>query len=461
MERKMDFKNKRVTIIGLADSGFSAAKLLKALKAKVRISESKDTPEVRERLSLLGGIEYEVGGHTRQFITNTDIMVISPGVPLNAECVRWARQNKIPVIGELELGSLFCRAPIIAVTGTNGKSTTSTLIHEILKANNIKSFLLGNIGTPICEEALKVKGNSVVSVEVSSFQLEAIKKFRPKVAVYLNLTEDHLDRYRDMAEYRKAKSRLFENQKRTDYAVLNYDDSAVRMLGKKINSKVFYFSMKEKVRGIYLDGEKVMLNLAKTPEEICRRSDITLAGRHNVENALASILAVKLIKKDAKMLPVLTDFAGLRHRFELVAESGGVKYIDDSKSTTVDSTIKALNSLSGAVILIAGGRDKGSDYSPVRKCADKLKCIILMGEARNKIRKDLEGLLMPIREARTMKDAVSLARQMSIEGDAVLLSPMCSSFDMFRDYKERGEVFNAAVLDELYRIPEPVPLSSR
>ncbi|MBU4376744.1 MAG: UDP-N-acetylmuramoyl-L-alanine--D-glutamate ligase, partial [Candidatus Omnitrophica bacterium] len=235
----------------------------------------------------------------------------------------------------------------------------------------------------------------------------------------------------------------------------------VRMLGKKINSKVFYFSMKEKVRGIYLDGEKVMLNLAKTPEEICRRSDITLAGRHNVENALASILAVKLIKKDAKMLPVLTDFAGLRHRFELVAESGGVKYIDDSKSTTVDSTIKALNSLSGAVILIAGGRDKGSDYSPVRKCADKLKCIILMGEARNKIRKDLEGLLMPIREARTMKDAVSLARQMSIEGDAVLLSPMCSSFDMFRDYKERGEVFNAAVLDELYRIPEPVPLSSR
>ncbi|MFH0840198.1 MAG: UDP-N-acetylmuramoyl-L-alanine--D-glutamate ligase [Candidatus Omnitrophota bacterium] len=457
----MVFKNKRVTIIGLADSGFSAAKLLKALKAKVRISESKDMFEVRERLSLLGGIEYEVGSHTRQFITNTDIMVISPGVPLNAECVRWASENKIPVIGELELGSLFCRAPIIAVTGTNGKSTTSTLIYEILRANNIKSHLLGNIGTPICEEALKVKGDSVVSVEASSFQLEAIKKFRPKVAVYLNLTEDHLDRYRDMAEYRKAKSRLFENQKSTDYAVLNYDDSVVRGLGKKINSKVFYFSMKEKVKGIYLDGEKVMLNLVKTPEEVCRRSDITLAGEHNVENALASILAVKLIKKDAKMLPVLTDFAGLRHRFELVAESGGVKYIDDSKSTTVNSTIKALNSLSGGVILIAGGRDKGSDYSPVRKCADKLKCVILIGEARNKIRKDLEGLLMPIREARAMKDAVSLARQMSIEGDTVLLSPMCSSFDMFRDYKERGEAFSSAVLNALYKIPEPAPLSSR
>lgn len=457
----MNFKNKRVTIIGLAESGFSAAKFLKALRAKVRVSESSDTPEVRGRLKFLGDVEYEVGGHTRQFITNADVMVISPGVPINAECVKWAGQKKMPVLSELELGGLFCRAPIIAVTGTNGKSTTSTLIHEILKANDIKSFLLGNIGTPLCEEVLNIKRNSVVSLEVSSFQLEAIRRFRPKAAVYLNLTQDHLDRYRDMAEYAKVKSRIFENQKRTDYAVLNYDDAALRPLGGKINSKVFYFSVKERVRGIYLDGEKVMLNLAKKPEEVCGRGDIALSGEHNAGNALASILAVKLIKKDAKALPVLKNFTGLRHRLELAAESGGVKYIDDSKSTTVDSAIKALNSLPGGVILIAGGRDKGSDYSPVKSHEDKLKCVILIGEARDKIRNDLNGLSAPILDAKTMKDAVSLAKQMAKDGDAVLLSPMCSSFDMFKDYKERGEAFSAAVLDEIYKIPEPAGLSSK
>ena len=451
----MDFKNKRVTIIGLSESGFSAAKFLKERKAKVRISEMQETAGVKEKLKLLSNVEYEIGGHTKPFILKSDIMVISPGVPMCAGPVKWAKEKGIPIIGELELGTMFCPAPIIAVTGTNGKSTTVTLIHEILKANGIKSFLLGNIGTPICEDILKVSRDSVVSLEVSSFQLETIKIFRPKVAVYLNLTQDHLDRYSDMEEYTKAKFRIFENQENSDYAVLNYDDDAVRPLGNKIKSKIFYFSMRQKVKGAYLEGEKLMLDIGSGPLEICGRKDINLAGEHNIENALAALLAVRLIDKDAAIAPTLRTFEGLRHRFELIAEDGGVRYIDDSKSTTVDSTIKALKSLEGNVILIAGGRDKGSDYSFVRSEADKIKCLILIGEARNKIKEAFSGLLIPIKEAKTMGEAVSLARHTAARYDTVLLSPMCSSFDMFKDYKDRGRAFRRAVFDELSQIALP------
>lgn len=452
----MNFANKRVTIIGLSASGFSAAKFLKGQKANVRISESKDTPDVKEKLGTLGYVEHEIGGHTKTFIQKSDIIVMSPGVPLDADPVKWAREKNIPVIGELELGAIFCPAPIIAVTGTNGKSTTVTLIHEILRANGIRSFLLGNIGTPICEEIADVSRDSVVVLEVSSFQLETIKTFRPKVVVYLNLTQDHLDRYSNINEYAEAKFRIFENQEKNDYAVLNYDDAAVRSLADKIKAKVFYFSMQQKVKGAYLDGEKLVLDLGKGPLEICQRRDINLAGEHNIENTLAASLAVKLVEKNAVIAPALKAFVGLRHRFELIAEDAGVKYIDDSKSTTVDSTIKALRSLKGNVILIAGGRDKGSDYSFVRSEADKIKRAVLIGEARHKIRGDFAGLGIPISEAGTMREAVLLARQAAEKGNVVLLSPMCSSFDMFKDYKDRGEAFKTAVFDELHKRPSVI-----
>ncbi|MDD5680568.1 MAG: UDP-N-acetylmuramoyl-L-alanine--D-glutamate ligase [Candidatus Omnitrophica bacterium] len=449
----MDFKNKCVTIIGLSGSGFSAAKFLKMQKAKVRISDMRDTSDIKDKLLLLGNVEYEIGSHTKSFIQKSDIVVISPGVPLNADPVKWADEKGIPVIGELELGTMFCPAPIIAVTGTNGKSTTVTLIHEILRANNIKSFLLGNIGTPICEEIPDISRDSIISLEVSSFQLETIRTFRPKVAVYLNLTQDHLDRYNDMDEYAKAKLRIFENQKSSDYAVLNHDDAAVRSLGSRIKPQVFYFSMQRKVKGAYLEGERLMLDTGSGPAEICTRRDIKLAGEHNVENTLAAALAVRLLNKDARIAPVMKTFAGLNHRFELIAEDAGIKYIDDSKGTTVDSTVKALKSLRGNVILIAGGRDKGSDYSFLRDEAGKIKCAILIGEARDKIKACFAGLAISAKEAKTMKEAVSLARQSAGKGDTILLSPMCSSFDMFKDYKDRGEAFRAAVFDELRKSP--------
>ena len=253
----MYLTGKRVTVIGLSESGFSAAKLLRRVNAKVRISELRSDDDMRNKLKALENPESETGGHTEGFIRESDIIVISPGVSLNAEPLRWVRGNGIPIIGELELGCMFTTLPIIAVTGTNGKSTTVSLLHELLKADGKRSYLLGNIGRPICEDILDLAPDSMITLEVSSFQLETIKTFRPKIAVLLNITQDHLDRYRDMNEYRDAKLRVFENQGSHDYAILNFDDPFLRNITGRITSKIFYFSRRERVKGAYLEDAKL------------------------------------------------------------------------------------------------------------------------------------------------------------------------------------------------------------
>ncbi len=445
----MDLKDKRVTVIGLSESGVSAARLLKRVGARVRISESRDGEDVMSRLDALGGVESEIGKHTEGFIRQSDLIVTSPGVPSDSLPLAWAKAAGITVIAELELGYRFCRAPIIAVTGTNGKSTTVSLIHEMLESNGIKSHLLGNIGRPFCEDALDAGPRSVVTLEVSSFQLEAISRFRPRVAVMLNFTQDHLDRYGSMEEYRKAKFRVFENQGRSDCAVLNFDDRQVRAASAFIKSDRFYFSLKDEVRGAYVRDGRIYADLGGGPERLCRIDDVNLPGTHNLENALAAIVALKLTNGSADASETLKSFRGLPHRFELVAERENVRYIDDSKSTTVDSTLRALEGYKGSdIILIAGGRDKGSDYKPVRNLKGKIKHFILIGEARSKIKEVLTGLDVRVQEAGTMEEAVALAREAAKTGDTVLLSPMCSSFDLFRDYKDRGDAFRAAVLDK-------------
>lgn len=453
----MDLTDKRVTVIGLSESGFSAVKLLKRLKAKVRISELRDEEDVKAKLRSLGEVVFEIGTHTRRFIRKSDLIIVSPGIPPNAEPLQWAADCGIPVISELELGYMFCAASIVAVTGTNGKSTTVSLLHEMLKANGIGSYLLGNIGRPMCEDILGVPHDSVITLEVSSFQLETIKRFRPKIAILLNLTQDHLDRYSDMGEYRKAKMRIFENQESYDYAILNYDDPVIRELSNRIKSKVFYFSMNQKVKGSYMEDDRLFVDLGEGPQELCRRDGMSLSCAHNLENVLAAGLALKLIDNKAAVLSTVKNFIGLRHRFEFVAEIEGVKFIDDSKSTTVDSTLRALESFSeNNVVLIAGGKDKGSDYSPITNQIKKLKYLVLIGEACKKIRDALCNFNIPVAEVATMREAVSFSRRIAKEGDTVLLSPMCSSFDMFKDYKERGEVFRAAIFDELELTPNQV-----
>jgi len=452
-----DLKGKKVTVVGLGESGFSAARLLKKLGARVRVSELRDGSGLKSRLKSLEPVECEAGGHTRRFISESDLVVMSPGVAPDSGPARWAAELGIPVIGELELGCRFSAAPVIAVTGTNGKSTVASLIHEILKANSVNSFLLGNIGRPLCEDAPDIPPEAVITLEASSFQLERIDTFRPKVAVMLNLTRDHLDRYKDMDSYRRAKLRVFENQGPSDYAVLDYDDPSVRDVSAAIRSKTFYFSLKRKVIGGYAKGDGLFVDLGGGAERICRRSDIGLPGAHNLKNVLAAALAVRLMNEKYVIAEAVRGFRPLRHRFETVAEIGGVRFIDDSKSTTVDSTMAVLEaSRPSGVILIAGGRDKGGDYSRLMRQSKKIKYLVLIGEARKKIRSSIDGAGIPVREAAGMKEAVSFSKRAAAPGDTVLLSPMCSSFDMFRDYKERGEAFIAAVAGrrELCRVRE-------
>lgn len=447
---KTDFAGKRVTILGLSDSGLAAAKLLKGLNAKVKVSELRKDDSVITKLAECGWPDYEIGCHTRPFIIDSDAIVLSPGIPLSADPVRWAAEAGISVMAELELGYIMCMAPIIAVTGSNGKSTTVSLAHHLLSRNGVSSYLRGNIGTPLCHDAVKMPPDSVVALEVSSFQLETIKTFRPKVSVFLNLSANHLDRYNNMDEYRRAKARIFENQDRSDYAVVNYDDAESVKLAKSIKADIYYFSLRQKVKGGYVFGERLVINTGGGEEELCRISDVPLYGLHNIANVLAAGLAVRLIKPGIDVAGAVKSFAGLKYRFELVAEIEGVKFIDDSKSTTVDSTIMALQSFDkGRVVLIAGGKDKGCDYSQLKRISDRLKHMILIGEASGLIRKALAGCRIAMTDAATMPEAVRQAAALAKAQDAVLLSPMCSSFDMFRDYKERGDKFREAVNERL------------
>lgn len=455
-------KGKKVTVAGLARSGMAAAFLLKRQGAEVYATDAGDSDALRRNAILLkeAGIEVETGVHSRGFIAGKDLIVVSPAVPEDSVIFKWAREEGVPVIGEIELGYLCCEAPIIAVTGTNGKSTTTTLIGEILRVAGKDAVVCGNIGNPFCGELHRLKKDSIAVIEVSSFQLESIKSFKPFVSVVLNVSQNHFDRHPDPASYIAAKSRILENQESDDWAVLNYDDPAVRELGKKTNAKVIFFSRLgntvSPVRkmnfsnglsaGCYEDGSLFVFE-GKHKCFVSRESELKIKGPHNIENILACISVASVFNISAdKIRRALTGFKGLEHRFELVAAIGGIDFINDSKATTVLAVKMALESCDKPVILIAGGHDKGSDFKVLRSViSSKVKKVVLIGEAKEKIRRHLNGTV-PFIEADSMEDAVKKAYLSSSPGDCVLLSPMCASFDMFRDFEERGKVFKEAVL---------------
>lgn len=428
---RYDFKDKRVTVIGLARSGMAAALLLNKKGAEVCVTDRGDSACLKRNAGSLRkkGIRVETGVHTRGSVKGRDLIVISPGVPEDSPILKWAAEEEVPVIGEIELGYLCCEAPIVAVTGTNGKSTTVSLIGRILKKSGKRAVVCGNIGNPFCGEISKVRKDSIVVLEVSSFQLESVKRFSPHVAVVLNVSQNHFDRHPDLKSYIKAKSRIFENQKRGDWAVLNYDDPTVRGLKIKTKAMTIFFSRK---KGI--------------PEMVCRQDELKIKGEHNIENVLASLCVASIFGVKARAAKAaLTAFKGLEHRFEHVAEIGGVEFINDSKGTTVLATIMALESCDKPVILIAGGHDKGSDFRKAKPAVvSKVKKLVLIGEAKDKIRKHLNGAASVI-EAGTMEDAVKRAYSEAEPGDCVLLSPMCASFDMFKNFEERGKAFKKAI----------------
>ncbi|MCM8781342.1 MAG: UDP-N-acetylmuramoyl-L-alanine--D-glutamate ligase, partial [Candidatus Omnitrophica bacterium] len=410
-----------ITIVGLARSGVACAQLLSKLGAKVSVTEHQDNQMIRQNASKLDldNISIELGRHSEEFIRGRDMVIVSPGVPLSALPLVWAEQLRIPLLSEIEVGWLLCPATVIAVTGSNGKTTVTTLISKVLEAAGKKAFLCGNIGEPFCAKVDAMEQGDFVCLEVSSFQLETTRDFKPKISVILNFSQNHLDRYRTMQDYLEAKKRIFMNQDDSDYVVLNYSDPTLRRLKDQIKAKVVYFSE---------DGQ---LN----PNQ-------------------AAVLAVSLIiGVDREVcLRVFREFKGIEHRLEFVAEIDNVSFINDSKATTVDSTIWALSNISRPVILIAGGRDKGSDYQAILDLArKKVRYLILIGEAKGKIYSALKGALT-IKEADTLQEAVKFAFYKANPGDCVLFSPMCSSFDMFTDYEQRGKLFKQAVYELKNRI---------
>ena len=411
------YKNLKVTVVGLARSGMAAARLLKESGALVSLMEKNSTPVLEKLAAQLKaeGIGVELGPHSRSFIEGRNCIVISPGVRLDSDPVKWARESGIEVISEIELAFSFCQAPVIAITGTNGKTTTTTLIGEVIKASGVKAHVLGNIGTPFSSAVLSIRKEDFVSLEVSSFQLEAIKDFKPKIAVILNLTPDHLDRYKDVGEYLEAKRRIYMNQDKDDSLILNYGDNALRKTATEAKSKVVFFNKEEWEKDFDQNQMSVL--------------------------AVAEALGIKR----SVCLEVFKKFKGVEHRMEFVRELLGIEFINDSKATNIDSTAWALKNIRRPAVLIAGGRDKGSDFASIKDLVkDKVREVVLAGEASDRIAAAWDGVV-PICRVKTFPEAVTVAYRKARPGEMVLFSPMCKSFDMFTDYEHRGRVFKEIV----------------
>jgi UDP-N-acetylmuramoylalanine--D-glutamate ligase len=442
----MELSNQRVMVVGLGVSGAAAARFLATRGANLVMTDRRVDVE---RGKLPAGA-FKLGAEEASWLDGIDLVVTSPGVARDSVLLRAAAERRIPVIGEIELASRFLDAPIAAVTGTNGKSTVVVLLGEILKASGRRTFVGGNLGTPLTDA---VEGKwDVAVVEVSSFQLESIEKFRPKAGVHLNLSDDHFDRYKDLADYGSAKARLFENQDASDYAILNRDDPNVWRLAQSVRARVIGFGHARGEPGawIWFDEQSNALvfdfNFDKALRGRISLKGFRLRGRHNISNAMAaSAAALALGVTAGEIERALAAFHGLPHRIEVVHEHGGVTYIDDSKGTNVGAVVEAIDALAAPIILIAGGLDKGGDYAPLRRpLEEKVKLAIFNGAARDQMAAALEGATK-IESVATLAEAVEYAARAARPGDTVLLSPACSSFDQFKDYAERGNVYKELV----------------
>ncbi len=445
----MDLKNKKVTVIGLGKSGFAAAKFLHSLKARVFVTEQSEKKEALENAGYLRalGVEVETGGHTEEAISGSVLVVASPGVSHQSSPIEWARKKKIPVISEVELASRFCRGKIIAVTGSNGKTTTCHLIHRILSDAGKDTVLCGNVGYSFLDALPSIKPQTVVVLELSSFQLEDSPTLRPDVAVVLNLHPNHLDRHGTIEQYTKAKENIFRSQKPVDTLILNQDDERVRAMARNARSKIVFFSKGAMESGVFpADNQEVVWKLPKRTVRLFNMHDCALKGAHNLENLMAACTAAYKMRVSVKSLrKTLASFQTLEHRIEPVGQVRGVKFLNDSKSTTVDSTKAAILSVEGPIVLVAGGRDKGLTYGSLEgTLVGRVRSAVLYGEAREKIAASWPRLER-VRTERDFRAALALAFEEARPGDTVLLSPMCTSYDQFSSFEERGQAFKRFV----------------
>ncbi|HEX21518.1 MAG TPA: UDP-N-acetylmuramoyl-L-alanine--D-glutamate ligase [Actinobacteria bacterium] len=441
---KINFRDKRVLIIGAAHSGVAAAKALKKAGAKVRVTESRKSVVTQKAKAELKayGIETELGGAPLNRLRETDLVVPSPGVPPKNRLLVQAAVAKIPVLSEVEIAWHLSSIPMIAVTGTNGKTTTVTLIGEILKAAGKSAVTAGNIGYPLSQAVTEAGDSSYLVVELSSFQLTFTRFFRPFIAVLLNITPDHYDWHGDYGTYEAAKYKIFANQSVSDWAVVSGDDAAVKT--DKIRAKKLYFSSRRRVRGSYCENGM----LVGTGNKILGpRQEIFIRGEHNLENCLAAATVGSILELDPKLVfNVFKRFKGVEHRLELVDEFKGISYFNDSKATNPEAVMKSVNAFNQPVILLAGGRNKGNSFKKLaQNIKNKVRLSVLFGEAANDIAGDFSAEGISTKIVSSLEEAVTFARKSARTGDIVLLSPACASYDMFKNYRQRGESFKKAV----------------
>ena len=439
----IDIKDKKIVILGAARSGLAAAKLLHKKQAVVFVSDHADQSEKQEAIKILRDqqISYEFGQHSDK-VFEADLVVLSPGISSRLKIVWELRSKGIPVFSELEIASWFCASPIIAVTGSNGKTTTTTLLGEMLRTEMPQSIVAGNIGNAFSDFVLDSNKSNWAAIEVSSFQLETIDTFHPRVVVILNLAPNHLDWYDSFEDYIRAKLFVLKNLQKDDYLIYNADDTLLEDRIRSSPAKKKTFSLSKSNATFFKEKNKLILE-----EQILITTDqIRLNGNHNYQNAMAAALAAKIAGiDDQNIVSVLSSFKGVEHRLEFVVEIKGVNFINDSKATTVESLSVALTSFKTPIILIAGGKDKGSDYHKLDDLISKhVREIVLIGSAREKMSAAWQHLCS-LHQSETLSDAVELAFRLAKPGENVLLSPACSSFDMFQDYEDRGKQFKEIV----------------
>ena len=444
----MELKDKRVLVVGLGKSGVASALFLKQHGARVTVSDTKSGDELRNEIPALldHGITVETGGHGERTFRGQDLIVVSPGVPVDAPLLAQARALGEAVVGEIELAAQFLPGPIVAITGSNGKTTTTTLTGEILAAGGLLTLVGGNIGTPAISLAGRATLDTVIVLEVSSFQLETVQTFRPRIAVVLNVTPDHLDRHKTIEMYVDAKARIFENQKGDDFAVLNADDPTCVTMAARTRAQVFWFSRQNEVKlGAWVRDGNILFRNGRGQREIMQVSEIPLKGAHNLENVLAAVCAGALMDCSPEAIrQAVREFKAVEHRLEFVATIRGVGYYNDSKATNVDATIKALESFPANIHLILGGKDKGSDYSVLNELLrQRVKRVYTIGAAAGKIESQIKGV--EVVQAETLENALRKANAVAKAGDVVLLAPACASFDQFKNYEQRGRVFKEIV----------------
>lgn len=442
-------ENRRVTILGMARTGMAMARLLRHYGARVFVSELKPQDAVSAQVASLqaAGIECETGGHSYRALEDVDFVILSPGIAPTTQIVKEVRKRRLPLFSEIEVTSWLCPATIVAITGSNGKSTTTALLAHILNQAGHKALATGNIGSPFADDVLKLGEDDFAVVEVSSFQLEQIDTFKPKAATILNITPDHLDRYGDYTTYIQSKYRIADEQERSDTLVLNADDP--HLTNPKLEgspTKIFFSTKQETAPGVWVKDDHLVFTFSDRSGTICPVADIGIPGPHNLANsAAASALALALGVETGAIARGLASFGGIPHRLEFVTEFDGVRWVNDSKATNVDSVNVALQSIAAPIILIMGGRDKGGDFTSLSQLvAAKVKMLLLIGEAGDLIGSALGEATQAVAAGDLLK-AMEVAQGQAKPGDTVLLSPGCASFDQFDDFEHRGDVFKQTV----------------